>query len=227
MHIFLKKTILVTNKDARKALQIGYSHKGSISVHEWAVLKEAIAVTQTKPREIHWVCSSNQGWLHSRALPRDTTAMTSLWTQNDSAAATEPAALFSTRHRPRKGGTCLLVAPITVLGFGCEVSPTQGASAEGMVMACVQEGYLSSLNPPLPQPLSSFWLPHPTSPSFSLSSWPPWDEKLCPTTCSLPCYFASAWTQQQWSLSGEQKKKEKKNPYVVLSSFLSPREKAD
>lgn len=50
---FKKKTILVTNKGARKALQIGYSHKGSISVHEWAVLKEAIAVTQTKPREIH------------------------------------------------------------------------------------------------------------------------------------------------------------------------------
>lgn len=92
-------------------------------------------------------------------------------------------------------------------------------------------GRISLLSEPssLPQPLSSFWLPHPTSPSFSLSSWPPWDEKLCPTTCSLPCYFASAWTQQQWSLSGEQKKrkKEKKNPYVVFSSFLSPREKAD
>lgn len=178
------------------------------------MLKEAIAVTQTKLREIHWVCSSNQGWLHSRALPRDTTATTSLWTQNDSAAATEPAALFSTRHRPRKGGPVFLLLLSQCWGLDVKCPPPKVPLPRAWSWR-VSSKDISPLWTLLF--LSLFPLsdsPHPTSPSFSLSSsWPPWDEKLCPTTCSLPLLEPS-------SNGACLVRKKKKNPYVVFSSFF-------
>lgn len=173
-----------------------------------------LAVTQTKLREIHWVCSSNQGWLHSRALPRDTTATTSLWTQNDSAAATEPAALFSTRHRPRKGGPVFLLLLSQCWGLEVKCPPPK------VPLPRAWSWRVSSKDiSPLWTLLFLSLFPLSDSPTqlhhLSLSPLPGHHEmRSCalqrvPCLCLNPAAMEPVW----WE-------KKKKNPYVVFSSFF-------
>lgn len=124
------------------------------------------AATHTNPRETRWVCSSNQGWLHSRAPQRyySSFSLSSGWQSGSQLSC------FTTHHHPRKGRNGL-VASVEVLCSNVKCPPPKAPPVEGMVMGvCPGRIYLLSEHSSSSLSLSlsdSLPLPHPHL-SFSL-----------------------------------------------------------